>query len=55
MVEWALAYQRKLQMPQVLAKALLPGSHNSAISEAYGFGIEKYAVAALLDEDPVLE
>ena len=51
-LSWALAYQRKLQMPQVLAKALLPGSHNSAISEAYGFGIEKYAVAALLDEDP---
>ena len=33
-LQWALSYQRRLQMPQSFAKAMLPGTHNSAISEA---------------------
>jgi len=48
----ALAYQRKIQAPEVIAKALLPGTHNAAISEAYGYGIEKFVISALNGEDP---
>ena len=43
----ALAYQRRLQRADPLVVAELPSTHNSAISEAYGYGIEKYFISAL--------
>lgn len=55
--EWAAAsvsYQQKLQMDDPLVIVEFPGTHNSAISEAYGYGIEKYFISALgngIDED----
>lgn len=51
-VDSALAYQRNLQKPQILAKSIFPGTHNAAISEAYGYGIEKYVISALQGYDP---
>lgn len=54
---WAtssLKYQRDLQFSDPLLISEYPGSHNSAISEAYGYGIEKYFISALfggIDED----
>lgn len=54
---WAtksLAYQQYLQLDDPLVVNEIPGTHNSAISEAYGYGIEKYFISALgngLDED----
>lgn len=50
----ALKYQRKLQLNDQLITIEFPGTHNSAISEAYGYGIEKYFISALgngIDED----
>jgi hypothetical protein len=55
--EWAtksLSYQQYLQLDDPLVIAEIPGTHNSAITEAYGYGIEKYFISALgngLDED----
>lgn len=49
---WAvksLSYQRQLQRSDKLVYFELPGTHNSAITEADGFGIEKYFVSALFD------
>lgn len=43
----ALAYQRRLQRDDPLVVTELPSTHNSAISEAYGYGIEKYFISAL--------
>jgi len=51
-VDSALVYQRSLQKPQIFAKSMFPGTHNSAISEAYGYGIEKYVISALHGYDP---
>lgn len=54
---WAkqsLLYQQYLQLDDELIINEIPGTHNSAISEAYGYGIEKYFISALgngLDED----
>jgi hypothetical protein len=47
----SLTFQRKLQMDQPLVKFEMPGTHNSAISQAYGFGIEEDGVEALLGID----
>eukprot|EP01116_Phalansterium_solitarium_P013328 TRINITY_DN306_c0_g1_i2.p1 TRINITY_DN306_c0_g1~~TRINITY_DN306_c0_g1_i2.p1 ORF type:complete len:446 (+),score=145.15 TRINITY_DN306_c0_g1_i2:527-1864(+) len=44
----ALAYQRQLQLDQLFVKFEMPGTHNSAISLAYGFGIEEDGIEALL-------
>lgn len=44
----SLNYQRKLQLDQPFMKFELPGTHNSAISQAYGFGIEEDGIEALL-------
>lgn len=45
----ALNYQRQLQRSDSLMFYELPGTHNSAITEADGFGIEKYFISALLN------
>mmetsp|Transcript_3873 Transcript_3873/g.5328 ORF Transcript_3873/g.5328 Transcript_3873/m.5328 type:complete len:453 (+) Transcript_3873:62-1420(+) len=48
--EWtsnALQYQRGLQFNEELIYSQLPSTHNSAINEADGFGIEKYFISAL--------
>jgi len=47
-----LAFQRKIQLHSgiPLVKATLPGTHNSAISQAYGFGIEQNFLAKFLDQ-----
>ena len=37
----ALALQRNLQKKEVVARNTFIGSHNSAISQAYGFGYGK--------------
>ena len=47
---WAtssLRYQRMLQRDDPLVVVEFPATHNSAISEAYGYGIEKYFISAL--------
>ena len=44
----ALAFQRELQRFEPLARATLIGTHNSAISQAYGFGIEQDYLSKLL-------
>lgn len=49
--QWAvdsLKFQRKLQLDQPFMKFEAPGTHNSAISQAYGFGIEEDAIEAIL-------
>ncbi|RYG63084.1 hypothetical protein EON64_16655, partial [archaeon] len=43
----ALAYQHSLQRSDPLVYYQMPGTHNSAINEADGFGIEKYFMSAL--------
>ena len=48
-VSAALAFQRELQRDEPLARATLPGTHNSAIAQAYGFGIEMDYIAKLLN------
>jgi hypothetical protein len=48
--EWAtkaLKYQRYLQRDSLFSTLELPGTHNSGMSEAYGFGIEKYFISTL--------
>jgi hypothetical protein len=48
--KWAvqsLAYQRSLQKEDRFVFYGLPSTHNSAITEADGFGIEKYFISAL--------
>jgi hypothetical protein len=45
----SLTYQRQLQMPDKFIYFQMPGTHNSAINEADGYGIEKYFISALLD------
>jgi len=50
--EWvtkSLNYQRKLQLNDKWLYYELPGTHNSAITEADGYGIEKYFISALND------
>jgi len=42
-----LQYQRGLQYNEDLLYSQLPSTHNSAINEADGFGIEKYFISAL--------
>lgn len=42
-----MAYQRDLLYDQDLLYLQLPSTHNSAINEADGFGIEKYFISAL--------
>eukprot|EP00756_Hemistasia_phaeocysticola_P005578 Hpha_TRINITY_DN13400_c0_g1::TRINITY_DN13400_c0_g1_i1::g.130888::m.130888 len=37
----ALAFQRRLQRNEPLVRATLIGTHNSAITQAYGYGIEQ--------------
>lgn len=55
--EWALSalqYQRTLQYEDKFMYYELPSTHNSAMSEGDGFGIEKYFISALYggqDED----
>mmetsp|Transcript_5083 Transcript_5083/g.15485 ORF Transcript_5083/g.15485 Transcript_5083/m.15485 type:complete len:462 (+) Transcript_5083:1-1386(+) len=44
----ALAFQRALQLHEPLYKTTLIGTHNSAISQAYGFGIEQDYLEGLL-------
>lgn len=43
----ALAYQRKLQTDDAFVFYGMPSTHNSAITEADGFGIEKYFISSL--------
>jgi hypothetical protein len=43
----ALAYQRQLQADDKFVFMEFPSTHNSAITEADGFGIEKYFISAL--------
>lgn len=43
----SLEYQRILQRDDLLSIVDFPATHNSAISEAYGYGIEKYFISAL--------
>jgi len=47
-----LAFQRKIQLHSgiPLVKAMLPGTHNSAISQAYGFGIEQNFLGKFLNQ-----
>lgn len=45
----ALKYQRKLQLDDDFVFYEMPGTHNSAINEADGYGIEKYFISALQD------
>eukprot|EP00658_Telonema_sp_P-2_P015771 TRINITY_DN1608_c0_g4_i7.p1 TRINITY_DN1608_c0_g4~~TRINITY_DN1608_c0_g4_i7.p1 ORF type:complete len:506 (+),score=98.03 TRINITY_DN1608_c0_g4_i7:125-1642(+) len=40
-VDTALKFQRELQMDEPLVRTTMMGTHNSAISQAYGFGIEQ--------------
>lgn len=47
-VSEALAFQRALQLHEPLMKTTLIGTHNSAISQAYGFGIEEDYIEGLL-------
>jgi hypothetical protein len=50
----ALNYQRQLQLNDQMVFYEMPSTHNSAITEANNYGIEKYFIAALgggLDED----
>ena len=47
-VDGALSFQRELQRFEPLARSTLIGTHNSAISQAYGFGIEQDYLAKLL-------
>ena len=44
----ALALQRSLQRDEILARNTFIGSHNTAISLAYGYGIESDGIHALL-------
>lgn len=44
----ALAFQRELQRDEPLVRTTLIGTHNSAISQAYGFGIEQDFIGELL-------
>ena len=46
-VDASLRFQRALQLDEPLARATLPGTHNSAITQARGFGIEQDFVANL--------
>ena len=46
-----MKFQRKLQLDQPFMKFEAPGTHNSAISQAYGFGIEQDGIEALLSID----
>lgn len=49
---WAtnsLKYQRNLQTNDKLVYMEMPSTHNSAITEADGYGIEKYFISALMD------
>lgn len=48
--DYALQTQRTLQLPQVFIKAQFPGTHNSAITQADGFGIEQDFMEDLLGE-----
>lgn len=48
-VDGALAFQRRLQWDEPLVRATLIGSHNSAITQAYGFGIEQDFISRLLN------
>lgn len=43
----SLTYQRQLQAEDKLIFFEMPATHNSAVTEADGFGIEKYFVSAL--------
>lgn len=44
----ALAYQRRLQRSERMVVTEFVATHNSAITEANGFAIEKYFISALL-------
>ena len=44
----ALSLQRSLQRDEILARNTFIGSHNTAISLAYGYGIESDGIHALL-------
>merc|ERR550514_1308544 len=48
-VDRALQFQRNLQFDDLLVRATLPGTHNSAITQAYGFGIEQDYIEQLLN------
>jgi hypothetical protein len=45
----AVSYQRQLQKNDKLVYFELPSTHNSAMTEADGYGIEKYFISALYD------
>ena len=42
-----MAYQKKIGFKDQLVYLQFPSTHNSAINEADGFGIEKYFISAL--------
>jgi hypothetical protein len=44
-----LALQRALQRDEWVSRNTFLGSHNSAISQAYGYGIEMDGIEALLN------
>ncbi len=45
----SLNYQRQLQLTDKMVFFEMPATHNSAITEADGYGIEKYFISALFD------
>ena len=52
-VDGGMAFIRELQRHEPLVRTTMIGTHNSAITQAYGFGIEQDYISTLLPHYPV--
>lgn len=52
-VDSGMAFVRELQRAEPLVRTTMIGTHNSAITQAYGFGIEQDYIHKLLPKYPV--